>query len=66
MNLKDLEHIYGHEKMEMVLAMMGAGWNSKDTAEDIYEAHKNEGCTMEEAEEIMKIIIAVEDVMGGE
>ena len=56
MTIRDLETIYGIETVAEVIAMMGAGWSTEDTVEDIVNAHKAEGCTVEEAETILEIM----------
>ena len=64
MTINDLNKVYGSEKVEEALAMMGAGWSTEDTVKDIARAH--ESVTEEEAEELLEIIKEAEEIMGEE
>lgn len=58
--MKRLEAIYGHDMVESVLAMMGGGWTSEDSVEDILLA--GEDITREDAELIHEIMERIEEV----
>ena len=57
--MKRLNEIYGHEMVESALAMMGAGWTSEDSVEDILLA--GEDISREDAELIREIMERIEE-----
>lgn len=63
MTIRDLETIYGHETVTEAIAMMGAGWSTEDTVEDIVNAHKAEGCTDEEAGTILEVMDRLTEIL---
>lgn len=59
MTMKQIENKYGLITVTMVSAMMGAGWSTDDTQEEIAAAH---GITNGEASVIHEIMQEIEEV----
>ena len=60
MTMKQIENMYGVEDVAAVCAMMGMGWDSDDSPEEIARYHE---ISLEDAKSIHEIMKAIEEVL---